>query len=243
MDSVVSGGVDGRVRPMATVEKVADHFLARLARSGIPVPPPGRGRMDLGIGPNEEGALAKWTTLLPSHGCRPWIAIGPESKMLAKRWPVERFAEAVQRLVSKFDVWPVVFGGCEDHEVGERILAFVGRGYNAAGALTVRSAGAGLKRCKLYLGNDTGTMHLAAAVGLRCVAIFSARSAPGRWNPYGHGHYIFRTRVKCEGCELLECTENGMECIERIGVGDVVSACSEILVQMLEKPPQSPHVC
>ena len=99
----------------------------------------------------------------------------------------------------------------------------------AAGALGIRQSLAALRRCRLYVGNDTGTMHLAVAAGTRCVAIFSARDRPGLWEPYGSGHRVLRRKIECEGCELMECTEKGNACTLAIGVDEVVSACRSIL--------------
>jgi ADP-heptose:LPS heptosyltransferase len=132
-------------------------------------------------------------------------------------------------LVAEHDVWPVVFGGLSDRAMGDTLVGDWGRGYNAAGALALRPAAAALKRCQLYLGNDTGTMHLAAAVGVPCAAIFSARDFPGRWYPNGEGHRVFRSPIDCEGCGLLECIERRSECLRRITSDVVLAGCVEIL--------------
>jgi heptosyltransferase III len=86
-----------------------------------------------------------------------------------------------------------------------------------------------MKHCELFIGNDTGTMHMAAAVGLPCVAIFSSRERPGLWYPPGEGHRVFRSAIDCEGCGLVECIELGNECLKRISVEEVLSACREML--------------
>jgi ADP-heptose:LPS heptosyltransferase len=157
--------------------------------------------------------------------------------MPAKRWPEERFAEVVAKLIEDFDIWPVVLGAEEDREMGERLLRTWGRGYNAAGALSLRGAAAVLSHCAMFLGNDTGTMHLAAAVGVPCVAVFSARTYPGAWNPYNVPSRVFRSQIECEGCLLVECVERQNECLKRIAVEPVITACEEILQQKLVAEP------
>jgi ADP-heptose:LPS heptosyltransferase len=149
--------------------------------------------------------------------------------MPAKRWPLERFLHVIGELISEFDIWPVVFGGEEDRVIGAWLLDRWGSGYNAAGALGIRSSLAAMKHCELFIGNDTGTMHMAAAVGLHCVAIFSSRERPGLWYPPGEGHRVFRSAIDCEGCGLVECIELGNECLKRITVEEVLSACREML--------------
>ena len=220
-------------QPLAAVSAEADLLLARIAADEIRVPPPGQGCFELNLGKAEEQQVQAWLRALPSDGGRPWVGVGPGSKMAAKRWPPERFSQVGARLVAEHDVWPVVFGGPPDRALGDTLVGNWGRGYNAAGALALRPATAALKRCRLYLGNDTGTMHLAAAVGVRCAAIFSARDLPGRWHPNGEGHRVFRAPIDCEGCGLVECIERRSECLRRITVPEVVAACEALLLDKL----------
>jgi len=159
----------------------------------------------------------------------PFIAFAPGSKMPAKRWPLDRFIEVGQTLIDRFDIWPIIFGGAEDAADAERLLTAWGRGFNAAGQLSLRAAAVALKHCLFYLGNDTGTMHLAASVGTRCVAIFSARDWPGRWHPYGSGHRVLRAAIDCEGCGLVECVERKNECLALITAKQVIEACEATL--------------
>src|SRR5207248_11708837 len=127
--------------------------------------------------------------------------------------------EVVWELINEYDVWPVVFGGSEDKVIGEWLLEKWGRGYNAAGVLGIRPSLVAMQRCLLFLGNDTGTMHMAAAAGLPCVAIFSARESPGLWYPAGEGHRIFRSVVVCEGCWQLVCLVLGIICLKQVSAG------------------------
>jgi heptosyltransferase III len=216
-----------RSRPLVVLRHETDALVARLAIDGIAVPKPGEAKMDLGLGGTEEAEVRGWLEHVSEDRGREWIGVGPGSKMAAKRWPIERFEGAVQKLIDEFDVWPVIFGGAEDREVGESMLRSWRRGYNAAGALGLRASAKALERCALYLGNDTGTMHLAAAAGGRCVAVFSARDWPGRWYPYGPGHKVFRAGVECEGCGLQSCSTNA--CLKLIDVSQVTAACTDVL--------------
>lgn len=86
-----------------------------------------------------------------------------------------------------------------------------------------------LKRSRGYLGNDTGTMHLAAMVGVPCVALFSARDYPGQWEPYGHGHAVLRHETDCAGCMLEVCHERGNECLRLISEEEVFEASRYLL--------------
>jgi ADP-heptose:LPS heptosyltransferase len=214
---------------LAEVPHESEMLLARLAAADLPIPPVEQGCTALGLGATEEQAVRDWLGGLPPDGGRPWVAFGPGSKMPAKRWPAYRYAEVGNELIRRHDLWPVIFGGVEDAEGGDQLLAQWGRGYNAAGRLSLRGAAQALHRCLFYVGNDTGTMHLAAAAGIPCVAVFSARDWPGRWYPYGPGHHVLRACVECEGCGLIECVERRMECLTRITIGQVLAECQAVL--------------
>jgi ADP-heptose:LPS heptosyltransferase/predicted nucleotidyltransferase len=217
--------------PMKMVPRESELLLRRLAASGLVVEPGDESRMDLGLGPEDDAPIFEWLAGWGPDGDHVWIAVGPGSKMPAKRWPLRRFEKLVSDLIAEFDVWPVIFGGEEDRVIGDWLLTHWGRGYNAAGALGIRSGLAAMKRCRFFVGNDTGTMHMAAAVGLPCVAIFSSRERPGLWYPHGKGHRVFRTTIACEGCGLVECLERGNQCINSITTDEVLDACREILAR------------
>jgi len=220
---------------IARVVNRADELLGRVAVAGIPVPEPSQASFNVSHTASEVAALKQWWISLPPDGNRPWIGIGPGSKMPSKIWPKDRFQRVVQCLIDEFDVWPVIFGGREDAEIGEEMAGAWGRGYVAAGALNVRVAAVGLRQCKIYLGNDTGTMHLAAAVGTPCVAIFSSREPPGRWEPYGPNHLILRTTIDCAGCRLTDCVEKAKKCLMDITVEEVTDACRVIISQTVRE--------
>lgn len=217
----------------------ADELLNRLAAAGIPAPPSGQGSLSLNLQPAEIAAFEHWRRSLPPDGGRPWVGVGPGSKMPAKVWPGDRFQRLVQQLIGQYDIWPVIFGGREDADLGNQLVKAWGRGYVAAGALGIRPSAVGLSRCLLYVGNDTGTMHLAAAAGIPCVAIFSSREAPGRWDPYGPGHQVLRTAIDCAGCGLMDCVARARECLMNLSVEDVAGACRMILHRIL--PKQQAH--
>jgi ADP-heptose:LPS heptosyltransferase len=159
------------------------------------------------------------------------IAMGPGSKMPAKRWPEERFMELTKKVLAESErIAVLILGGVEDAEIAKRLSQQTGRKvYNLAGQLTIYEAAAVLQKCVAYIGNDTGTMHLAAMVKTPCVAIFSARDYPGWWEPYGEGHIILRKETDCAGCMLEVCEEHNNECINLVIVDQVFEAAQKLL--------------
>jgi len=210
--------------PTPIVESEADFLMESLREDGVPGAE-GQFDPDLGLTYLEQAAADGWLARNEANASGSLIlAVAPGSKWESKVWEESRFAEVVTRLIKSNKVFPVIFGGPEDREKGGRLLAEWGCGANAAGELDVRTAAAALKKCSLYLGNDTGTMHLAAAVGTPCVAIFAAIDWIGRWHPFGSRNHIFRKSVECEGCHSPLCF-NKRKCLDLISSDEVYDAC------------------
>lgn len=210
--------LDNKVsRPLPVIETEMDFLTNCLKFEHIPLDDIKDIKPDLLLAENETSDAEKWL----QSNCGKYLqnnkllAVAPSGKWASKIWAENSFAEVVQRLIEAEDVFPIVFGGMEDREKGNRLLAEWKRGANAAGELNIRQAAAALSRCRMYLGNDTGTMHLAAAVGVRCAAVFSAIDWAGRWIPFGENHKIFRETVPCEGCLSSVCKFQ-RECLEYI---------------------------
>jgi ADP-heptose:LPS heptosyltransferase len=100
---------------------------------------------------------------------------------------------------------------------------------NLCGQLTPRESSAVYRRACVYLGHDSGPMHLAAAVQTPCVAIFSARQPAGVWFPFGLGHRVLYRPVDCRGCGLETCIVERKKCILSITVDEVMEEVRGIL--------------
>ncbi len=183
--------------------------------------------------PERESALQVALAAGISFGKR-LLAVGPGSKMPAKKWPIERFAELGTRILGQFsDLQIVVLGGSEDVTLGHKLCAKWGeKSHNLAGKLSVYGSASILEKCIAYVGNDTGTMHLAAMSGTPCVAIFSARDNPGKWAPYGKGHAVLRHEVECAGCMLEVCEKYDNKCLKLISVEEVYAATRRVIESM-----------
>lgn len=115
----------------------------------------------------------------------------PGSGSRAKNWPLDRFAEAAHRL-SPGRPWLLVVGPAEDDVLPPP-------GARLARGVPLRTLGAALARAGLFLGNDSGVAHLAAACGTRTLALFGPTD-PGRWAPVGPA---VRT-LRAPGCRLAD---------------------------------------
>jgi len=140
---------------------------------------------------------------LLSEAGKPLVALVPGASHPAKQWPLEKFIEVAQWLAARnFTV--VVLGAWNERPL-VTVLAekLGGQAIDLTGATTLREAGAVLARCQIYVGNDTGLMHLAAAEGVPVVMISRHpqgmdarfRSSPERFGPWGGPKQVVQPRV------------------------------------------------
>jgi len=218
-----------RSSPLAQSPNIAEELLNRLRFSGLSVPDLKNARFDIGINSVERERTNQLLSKFPSDAGRRWVAMGISSKMPCKIWPFQRYQEVLENLIKVYNIWPIFFGGPEDETDARKMVSNLGRGHVLAGKLNVREAAVAMERCWFYLGNDCGIMHLAVSSGLKSVALFSAREAPGVWFPYGKGNQILRETVPCEGCMLEVCRKQKMKCLLSISSDRVIEACHKII--------------
>lgn len=162
---------------------------------------------------------------------RPMLAVSIGAKVDVKDWGSDNWASLMRELRSLLPSWNlVVVGVASERRVSDALLeAWGGQGINLCGALGVRESAAVLERTQLFIGHDSGPMHLASAVGTSCVAIFSSRNFPGEWYPNGQGHEVIYHRVPCQGCRLATCRKYEKRCIASIEVSEVIDAVERVL--------------
>jgi len=158
------------------------------------------------------------------------IGLGLASKMPAKVWALENYLLVCNKLNQQIDnLTFYLFGSKAESDYAEKIRKqYSGVMHNVCGKLSIYESATLLKECNLYIGNDTGTMHLAALAGTKCLALFSARDYPGQWYPLGNQNTILRKQVECEGCMLEVCDKNNM-CLNNITCQEVFDNAIEIL--------------
>ncbi|MCS4136408.1 glycosyltransferase family 9 protein [Salinibacter ruber] len=210
------------------VQRESRYFLERLETGGISTPSTGEERIDLNLSEEESKEGAHLVREKGGDVTNSLVCIGVGTKQHAKQWPLDRFERVGEYIIREAGATPIIIGGEGDREAGQKMIDRWGTGYCFAGDLSVRQSAAVLSHCDLYVGNDTGVMHLAAAEGVRCVALFSAKDWPGRWYPLGEDHIILRKWVSCEGCQLERCPIE-RECMRRISAEEVTEAVAEAL--------------
>ncbi len=215
--------------PLSPVETETDYLLNCLRLENFPFVDEQKSG-DLALTADEYAYADEWLNknCFPSANGKRLIAVAPASKWQSKIWSEDRFYRVVDQLIREKNVFPIIFGAVEDREKAIRLLNKWKTGANAAGELDVRKAAAAIAKCQLYVGNDTGTMHLAAAVGTPCVGIFAAIDWENRWKPFGENHTVIRKKVECEGCHS-PVSLHGNKCLDLIDVNEVYEACVQTL--------------
>ncbi len=144
---------------------------------------------------------AKW----PDQGER-WITLQPGARWQNKRWPVNYFAEVVRSLSQRLpNARFAVLGDNGDQPLGETIQrAAPERCLNLCGATSLSEMIEWVRRCHLMITNDTGPMHVAAALGKPLVALFGP-TEPARTGPYGQLNSVLRLDLPCAPCLSANC--------------------------------------
>jgi ADP-heptose:LPS heptosyltransferase len=191
---------------------------------------------------------ARASQALAGLGGRPAIAVCVGTKVQSKDWGRDNWRALLGRLAGMYPGYALVLlGAADDSETSE----FAARGWRAAGragpeqtgseqqepglvsnlcgALTPRESAAVLAEAAVFVGHDSGPMHLAAAVQTPCVAIFAARNKPRVWFPYGARHRVVYHRVDCWGCGLETCIVEQKKCLTSITGQEVVEQVRQVL--------------
>lgn len=205
-------------RPAAR-RHAADWYLEVLRRLKIPLAPsinwmPAHPRV-------RERVQERWQTA----GSQ-WIALIPGAKWGDKRWPAEHFAAVARRLgQAALTVRFVVLGGLEDAGLGREIAGHLpGRCLNLAGKTTLPEMVEWIRLAEFVVSNDTGPMHVAAALGKPVWAVFGPTD-PAETGPYGQIERTFRLNLPCSPCQSPTCRHAPpMECLRALDPGMVSGA-------------------
>jgi len=161
------------------------------------------------------------------------IALHAGASCPSKRWPPERFAALADELNGKgYSI--VLVGGDETRSFSDRVTQMAKtRVADITGMLLVGELAEFLSRCRLFISNDSGPVHIASAVNTPVVAIFGRKDpglSPGRWGPLGGRDVILHKDVGCEVCLAHDC-DKGFECLKAITVEEVIEASEKVLDQ------------
>ena len=155
------------------------------------------------------------------------VGLNPWGSWEAKRWGLEKFAALADRLVETYQAKVVVLWGPGEREHAEKVKALARHPVFIAPQTSLKQLAALLFRCQLVVANDSGPMHIAAAVGTKTVGIFG----PTRWQlqgPYGEDHGVaYKKGLACLGCNRLSCEK--MTCMKDLSVDEVMEVVEKVV--------------
>jgi len=171
-------------------------------------------------------------------GTGPFIALhaGGGAYSLARRWPPEAFAAVGRALAERTGARLAILGSDVDREPSDELARLLhGQAINLVGRTTVKETAAALRRCELLVSNDSGVVHLAAAVGTPVVAVFGP-SNDLAWGPYPPAeHRVVRVSLPCSPCfyrgKSLGRPEGcaTRDCLQLVTPEMVIAAATELL--------------
>jgi heptosyltransferase-1 len=165
----------------------------------------------------------------------PWIAVNVSARWDTKRWPPEYFAAVADVLQEKRLTAVALIGGPEDRAVAQAVLSRMQTTpIDLTGRTNPELLPALLASASLLLTNDSGPMHIAAAMGTPAVALFGPTS-PTRTGPYGSRHRVLTSGVPCSPCFSRTCKNAvQLECLTTIHPKTVVDAvCEQLTMQVM----------
>ena len=161
---------------------------------------------------------------LVGNGDGALVAVNPSARWATKQWPPESFAVVADELHAR-GVRVALIGAPGDEPIGEQVLRHMRTApINLIGQTTLKELIALLRMTRVMVTNDSGPMHLAAAVGTPVVALFGPTD-PAKTGPYGVGHVVLRSAVPCSPCFSRDCVNPvTMECLTAIRPEQVIES-------------------
>ncbi|MEW6100986.1 MAG: glycosyltransferase family 9 protein [Candidatus Omnitrophota bacterium] len=154
------------------------------------------------------------------------ICIHPGAYESHNRWLPQRYAKLAETLIAKYNARVILAGGRNDRQMVKSITNMMPE-KPLAPVLndSLQKLGAIIRRCDLFIGNNSGPMHVAAAVGTPVIALFGAvhpLEHENKWAPLGEKNIIVRSKMDCKDCHPGYC--RSYKCMDMISVDDVLSA-------------------
>ena len=195
-------------------------------------------RMIAGLGDAKPAELANWDLVLNEQEHQaadealgslrefPLIVCGPGTKMPSKDWGQDNWRVLLGRIDAMYPGHALALvGAMEEFDFAEHAARqWTGPWVNLCGRLGPRETAAMLANARIFLGPDSGPMHLAASVGVPCVIPFAGVWPAGVWFPQGIMNQIVYHKTSCSPCSLEKCNVEGHPCLTSISVAEMEAA-------------------
>lgn len=157
-----------------------------------------------------------------------FIVMHPFGNQSANYWPIESFSALVRELKRLTSDEVILIGSAGQREMCAQISAS-GSTHNFCGVLSIRETISLINSCRLFIGSDSGPMHIADALGKKSVCLFGAHGVKGVWEPVSENALVIRKDVSCAECLKKDCPDN--ICLKQISPQEVAQAVRKTLLR------------
>lgn len=214
------------VEPMPGVRHRIDRDLEALKSLSIHG---GSKDLQLWLTPEEENSADQLLGQLGVQRSQSMVILQPGARYWFKAWPPERYAELADRLMSQYGCQVLIGGSDQDIDLAQQVrqvaksspVVMVGR-------TTIKQFAAIAKKSALFVGSDSGAMHIAAAVGTPVVALFGP-SSPAEWGPRGGATEVIYKGLDCRVCFHPTCQRGEQNCMKLITLDEVETASKRLI--------------
>ena len=156
------------------------------------------------------------------------IAIHPGGPSPLKRWSPAKYVELINKLQQEYKAKIVFIGGRGEESIVKNIMRSInGQAIDLSGQTNLSQLVAILQKVQLFIGNDSGPMHIASACGTKVIGLFGPTS-PERFSPYGDQCIALRMEKDCPPCMRENCKRQNYRCIDKISVEDVINVIKRV---------------
>ncbi len=213
------------VQPPESPHHVVEKNLSFMESLGLPAPPKHEYRFPLHETKEEREWAEKYLENVGMHRDAALLVIHPGGGWVTKRWDTARFAQLA-------DYWHesglgnvLLIWGPGDEKMVEEVTAATRTRPHVTPATSVREMMALIRRGSFFVGGDSGPLHIAAALGVRCLAIMGP-TKPVRNGPWGEGNSVLHHRLACSDCYARKCPD--IECLDRVRIEDAMDALNRL---------------
>ncbi len=164
----------------------------------------------------------------PPSGRR-WMGFQIGAGSEAKEWPRRNVGAFLEAFAERFKDCDIVLVGSDEEKAKEILTAHPQLSFiNLVGRTSLRELCLLMKKFKLFIGHDSGPTHLAAALGVRTIFLYSGTNLFEQWRPLAEEATVLRRPVPCSPCGLSVCNVPGHPCLSEISPGEVISALEKL---------------
>jgi ADP-heptose:LPS heptosyltransferase len=173
---------------------------------------------------------------------KPLVCVHPAAGSEMKQWPLEKFSELINRLLEHGQFHVVIIGGADEREVARQVLSRIakrGQVFDLVGKVSTADLPKLIARSALFVGNDSGPKHMAAALGVPTVGIHSGVVDAHEWGPAGPRAVAIRRNMSCSPCFIDRSADcpRALACLAGLDSREVFARCMRLLASGPRQDP------